>query len=105
MNESRFSYKGNEVVVQDDHPNAVVQVGKRKFKMTHHHAEGVLAMWMCDEAYFASPDLMELARHVVDYGYLFDAPGRVVVEGGHGHDDHGPQRGARSRGRRAKGGR
>ncbi len=36
--------------------------------------------WMCDEAYFASPDIRELARHFADYGYMFDDPGRVVVD-------------------------
>jgi hypothetical protein len=24
-----------------------------------------------------------LARHFVDYGYMFNAPGRIVVPGGH----------------------
>ena len=36
-------------------------------------------MWMCEEAYFASPDIKELARHSADYGYMFDDPGPVVV--------------------------
>lgn len=83
MKETRFMYKGAEVVVQDNQPEGTVTVDKRKFKVSHHH-EGGLAMWMCDEAYFASPDLMELARHFVDYGYMFDAPGRHVVRNEHG---------------------
>ena len=82
MKETRFKYKGVEVIVQDDHPNGTIIVGKRKFNVFHHHAGG-LAMWMCDEAYFATPDINELARHFVDYGYMFDAPGRIVVPGGH----------------------
>ena len=36
-----------------------------------------LAMWMCDEAYFMSPDLKELAKHFADYGYMFDDPNRM----------------------------
>ena len=88
MKETRFMYKGKEVTVQDNHPEGTVIVGKRKFKVSHHHMGG-LAMWMCDEAYFASPDLMELARHFVDYGYMFDAPGRIIVPGGHGDAEHG----------------
>jgi hypothetical protein len=27
-------------------------------------------MWMCDEAYFASPDLDETIRHIVDVWYI-----------------------------------
>ena len=95
MTETRFMYKGIEVIVQDDHPNGTVIVGKRKFKVSHHHAESGLSMWACDEAYFMSPDLKELAKHFVDYGYMFDAPGRVIVPGGHdssGHDHANPGR-------------
>lgn len=87
MKETRFKYRGADVIVQDDHPNGTVIVGKRKFKVSHHHAGG-LAMWMCEEAYFATPDLMELARHFVDYGYMFDSPGRIVVPGGHAEAEH-----------------
>lgn len=89
MKETRFMYKGVEVIVQDDHPDGTVTVGKRKFKVSHHHTPSGLQMWVCDEAYFTSPDLMELARHFVDYGYMFDAPGRIVVPGGHDDVEHG----------------
>ena len=87
MKETRFMYKGAEVIVQDNHPEGTVTVDKRKFKVSHHH-EGGLGMWMCDEAYFASPDLMELARHFVDYGYMFDAPGRCAVRDEHSESGH-----------------
>ena len=59
MKETRFKYRGVDVVVQDDHPNGVVIVGKRKFKVSHHHAGG-LPIWMCEEAYFATPDRLGL---------------------------------------------
>ncbi len=89
MEETRFMYKGAEVVVKEDHPRATITVNKREFKATHHHPPVGLSMWMCDEAYFMSPDLTELARHFVDYGYMFDSPGRIVVPGGHDASGHG----------------
>lgn len=79
MSTREFMYKGKKIVVRDEHPNAVVSVDGREFACHHHHAESGLNMWMCEEAYFASPDLDELARHFADYGYMFDDPGRVVV--------------------------
>lgn len=80
MSDAEFMYMGKKVAIHEEHPNAVVSVDGREFHCHHHHEEhGGLPMWMCDEAYFASPDLNELARHFVDYGYMFDAPGRVVV--------------------------
>jgi hypothetical protein len=82
MTDTQFMYMGKQITIREDHPHAVVTVDGREFHCHHHHLEeGVgLAMWMCDEAYFASPDLITLARHFADYGYLFDAPGRVVVD-------------------------
>jgi hypothetical protein len=81
MAKTEFMYKGKKIVIEDDHPNAVVSVDGREFTCHHHHGDKDkgLAMWMCDEAYFASPDLKELARHFADYGYMFDDPGRVLV--------------------------
>ncbi len=81
MADIEFSYKGKRIQIQDKHPRAIVSVDGREFSCHHHHPpEGHgLAMWMCDEAYFASPDVMELARHFADYGYMFDDPGRVPV--------------------------
>ena len=105
METTEFMYKGKKIVIRDEHPNAVVSVDGREFMCHHHHPEEGqgLAMWMCDEAYFASPDIKELARHFADYGYMFDDPGRVVVDaagevvkakkkpgkGGSHHDDGG----------------
>lgn len=80
MGDTEFLYMGKKIEIHDEHPNAVVSVDGREFHCHHHHPEaGGLPMWMCDEAYFASPDLNELAMHFADYGYMFDAPGRVVV--------------------------
>ena len=82
MATTEFSYKGKHIVIGEGHPDVTVSVDGREFRCHHHHPEGDrgLAMWMCNEAYFASPDIRELARHFADYGYLFDAPGRVVVD-------------------------
>lgn len=82
MTAAEFMYKGKQISIRDDHPHAVVTVDGREFLCHHHHAEDGqgLDMWMCDEAYFASPDIRELARHFADYGYMFDDPGRVLVD-------------------------
>jgi hypothetical protein len=83
MSTAEFMYKGKRIAIREEHPNAVVSVDGREFACHHHHPEpgGTgLPMWMCDEAYFASPDIRELARHFADYGYMFDDPGRVVVD-------------------------
>jgi hypothetical protein len=80
MNSTEFTYKGKKIVIREEHPNAIVSVDGREFGCHHHHTENTLAMWMCDEAYFASPDIKELARHFADYGYMFDDPSRVVVD-------------------------
>lgn len=80
MSATEFSYKGKQIVISDDHPHATVSVDGREFTCHHHHEDEGLHMWMCDEAYFASPDIKELARHFADYGYMFDDPGRVIVD-------------------------
>jgi hypothetical protein len=96
MADTEFMYMGKKVVIREAHPDAVVSVDGREFHCHHHHGEegGGLAMWMCDEAYFASPDLVQLARHFADYGYMFDSPGRVVVDDEGRVVDHTKERAA-----------
>lgn len=109
MADVQFNYKGKKIVISEQHPDAIVKVDGREYGCHHHHEpKGVgLAMWMCQESYFASPDLRGLARHFADYGYLFDDPTRVYVGddgqvilrpggagGGGGHGGHG-QKGGR----------
>jgi hypothetical protein len=101
MPDQEFMYKGKQISIREEHPKAVVSVDGREFHLHHHHEEAGLDHWMCDEAYFASADIMEMARHFADYGYMYDDPNRVVVnnEGevvtpnGHNHHngdhDHG----------------
>ncbi len=104
MPKMEFMYKGKKIVSEENHPDAFVSVDGRKFRCHHHHPEGDqgLPMWMCNEAYFASPDIKKLARHFADYGYMFDDPGRVLVDdegnviapgddgdNGEGHGHHG----------------
>ena len=82
MSDAEFSYMGKQITIREEHPNAIITVDGREFHCHHHHPEeGApgLPMWMCDEAYFASPDVRELAKHFADYGYMFDSPGRIVV--------------------------
>lgn len=81
MEKMEFMYKGKQIVIEHRDPHSVVSVDGREFECHHHHAksdEG-LSMWMCEETYFASPDIRELARHFADYGYMFDDPNRVLV--------------------------
>lgn len=82
MSDSEFMYMGKKIVIQEEYPNATVSVDGRDFKCHYDEAKDGqgLGMWVCDEAYFTSPDLTQLARHFADYGYMFDAPGRVVVD-------------------------
>lgn len=96
MADIEFEYKGKAVVIREEYPQAVISVDGRKFACHHHPGptEYGLAMWMCDEAYFASPDIRFLARHFADYGYMFDDPNRIVVDAegmvvSIGHDGHG----------------
>ena len=116
MPDMEFSYTGKKIVVKEAHPNATVSVDGRVFKCHHHHApdDKGLAMWMCDEAYFMSADLKDLAKHFADYGYMFDDPTRVRVDDsgaviGSGAPSKPPDTGHGghhdSRGRRRKGGR
>lgn len=96
MSDAEFMYMGKNITIREEHPNAVVSVDGREFHCHYHEGEdGVgLAMWVCDEAYFASPDLHELARHFADYGYMFDAPGRVAVNDAGEVIDHTTSRAA-----------
>jgi hypothetical protein len=64
-----FSYKGKDVKVdQPDDQHADVTIEDRQFAFMQHGDP--LAMWMCDEAYFGSPDLTEAIRHIIDYWYI-----------------------------------
>jgi hypothetical protein len=66
-----FSYKGKDVKIdQPDDQHADVTIDGRAFKFMQHGDP--LPMWMCDEAYFASPDLTESIRHIIDYWYIVD---------------------------------
>jgi hypothetical protein len=102
--ETKFTYKGKQIKITETHPDAVISIDGREFRCHHHHGDNGLAMWMCDEAYYMTPDIKELARHFADYGYMYDDPNRVVVndggevmpsateEGkGKGPEDQGPQ--------------
>lgn len=94
--EFEFMYKGKNIKVTEDHPAAVISVDGREFSCHHHHNENGLDMWMCNEAYFAEVDLRTMARHFADYQYLYDRPGRIlvdeegqVIEGGSPGNHHG----------------
>jgi hypothetical protein len=96
MSETEFMYMGKQITIHEEHPHAVISVDGREFHCHHHHPEeGApgLTMWMCDEAYFASPDIKELAKHFAEYGYMFDDPGRIVVNEAGEVVDHTKKRG------------
>lgn len=65
-----FSYKGKNVMIdQPDDQHADVTIEDRTFTFVR-HGQGGLPMWMCDDAYFASPELEDAVRHLIDYWYI-----------------------------------
>lgn len=93
-------YKGRTLVITNNADGtASVDIDGRIFTCTRHHggSHGVVSgghghehtddatpvgmpMWMCDEAYFGAFDLIDVARHFADYGYMFDDPNRIVCD-------------------------
>ena len=76
----KVNYKGKTLSIDEKDGTATVEVDGRPFGCMYHEREVGMPMWMCNEAYFGAYDLIELARHFADYGYMFDDPGRIVVD-------------------------
>ena len=70
----------NHTAFDEKDGKATVEVDGRPFGCMYHEREVGMPMWMCNEAYFGSFDLIELARHFADYGYMFDDPNRIVCD-------------------------
>lgn len=94
MKSSKFSYKGMEITLDyqdDDHADIIIE--GRKIPAVRHG--GNLPSWACPQAYFMTPELPELARHLVDYWYIFTSPTTAPPmphgheAGGHGEEGHG----------------
>lgn len=86
MPDSVLPYKGFEITIDyKDADHADLKIADRTFAFTRH--EGPLPTWMCDEAYFGSPDLEAVARHLVDYWYVITDDENSPKPTGHG--DHG----------------
>jgi hypothetical protein len=89
MATTKLPYKGKEIVIEEEGDKATVTVDGKEFPCTRH--PGTLSMWHCDDGYFASPELKEVAKHIVDYLYIFTDPNfakPAPVEGGHEHGGH-----------------
>lgn len=97
MVDIEFSYKGVDVAIDftdEEHEHADITIEDRVFPATLH--QGNLRMWACDEAYFVSPEITELAKHLIDYWYIITDPNTAPAEphahtpghNGGGHDDH-----------------
>lgn len=96
MPDSVLPYKGFEITIDyKDADHADLKIADRTFAFTRH--EGPLPTWMCDEAYFGSPDLEAVARHLVDYWYLVTDEENRPHGSGHAHGgaakDDKPKRG------------
>jgi hypothetical protein len=104
MPDSVLPYKGFDVAIDyKDADHADLKIADRTFALTRH--EGPLQPWMCDEAYFGSPDIEDVARHLVDYWYIYsDDENRPPPIG---HDAHGgadkPAKPKRGGGRKPRG--
>lgn len=84
MERTKLSYKGKDIDIEyTDDEHAKVTIEGRTFDMVLH--EGNLRMWSCDESYFMAPDLIDVAKHMVDYWYIITDPNTAPPEGGHGH--------------------
>lgn len=76
----KLSYKGMDIALDfegEDHAEATI--GGRTFALMRHGTP--LPLWGCEEAYFMSEDVVDVVRHLVDYWYLLDDPGRAKFEG------------------------
>ena len=72
-----FPYKGQDITIHVRGDIAHVHVDKKVIPCMLH--PGNLPMWMCNEAYFGTPDITELARHMADYHYMFNDPNRAPI--------------------------
>lgn len=89
----KMPYKGKEVVIEQQGDNATIRVDDMAFECMLHH--GPLDMWHCREAYFSSPDIHEMARHFVDYLYIFKDPNTAPpIQAEPAHGDHGLEEGS-----------
>lgn len=73
MATSILPYKGKHVEIERREDRATVRVDGIKFECAL-HTGGPLGLWHCNHAYFATPDLRELARHFVDFLYVYQDP-------------------------------
>lgn len=87
---TKLSYKGEEITL-DQKAEDQVDVTIAGKTISCRRYGGALPMWSCDHAYFSSPDLRELARHLVDYWYIITSPTTAPPEGpGHGQGGGSP---------------
>ncbi len=94
----QFSYKGRNVSIDEQDGKATVTVDNKVQFACHLHT-GNISLWSCHTVYFCTPDLRELAKHLVDNVDLLTSPDTAPQEGmtligaggstGHQHDPGG----------------
>lgn len=89
----KMPYKGKEVIIEQEGDNATIRVDDMTFECMLHR--GPLDMWHCKEAYFSRPDIHEMARHFVDYMYIFKDPNTAPpIQAEPAGGDHGMEHSA-----------
>lgn len=85
----RLSYKGKDIAIEfPEEGRAEITIEDRTIPAFLHGDQ--LKGWACENAYFMSPDIKELARHLVDYWYIITSPNTAPPEGPHGEPNHDP---------------
>lgn len=96
----RLSYKGKDIAIEfPEEGRAEITIEDRTIRAVLHGDQ--LKGWACENAYFMSPDITELAKHLVDFWYIITSPNTAPPEGAHAEPDHAPDDGG-SGGRRPK---
>lgn len=75
MADIEFSYKGTDVAIDftdEEREHADIKIRDRTFPAALH--EGPLRAWACNGAYFMSPEIRVLAKHLIDYWYIVSDP-------------------------------
>jgi hypothetical protein len=99
----RLSYKGKDIAIEfPEEGRAEITIEDRTIRAVLHGDQ--LKGWACENAYFMSPDITELAKHLVDFWYIVTSPNTAPPEGPHAEPDHATDGGGSggSGGRRSK---
>ena len=85
-------YKGKDITIdRKDDRNADVIIDGRVFPAVNHGDQ--FDMWSCPGAFYMPTELTELARHIVDYWYIFTDPSTAPPDPDAGHGPGGGHHG------------